>query len=79
MVVGDSERRDHDSGMIMISVRDDGDHRFRNDRDQLFAIPGTVITMKLECFRGPCILPRRWPDSLRGGVARDQPRTRRTA
>ena len=30
--------------------RNDGDLRFRNDRDQFFVIPGTVITMKLECF-----------------------------
>ena len=30
--------------------RDDGDHRFRNDRNQFFVIPGRVITMKLECF-----------------------------
>ena len=30
--------------------RDDGDHRFRNDRDQFVVILGTVITMNLECF-----------------------------
>ncbi len=34
----------------MISVPNDGDRRFRRDRDQFIAIPGTVITMPRNDF-----------------------------
>jgi hypothetical protein len=34
----------------MIRVPNDGDHRFRRDRDQFFAILGTVITMRRNDF-----------------------------
>jgi hypothetical protein len=30
--------------------RDEGDHRFRDDRDQFIVSSGTVITMRLERF-----------------------------
>jgi hypothetical protein len=35
---------------IVIRLPNDGNHRFRCDRDQFFAIPGTVITMPRNDF-----------------------------
>jgi hypothetical protein len=36
--------------VIVISIPDDGDRRFRCDRDQFIAISGTVITMPRNDF-----------------------------
>ena len=42
----------NDSGMIVIRIPAEGDHRFRRDRDQFIAISGTVITMPRNDFHG---------------------------